>query len=258
MNETKLHPAAQATVDRFRALNLGGKQVTAVYHINAGHIKDLRVMVGKGTPEEIEMEVKIWAQLKGIDLDKADAETIREFMRVRRIGIDCSGFVYHVFASWLQATLNESLLKQIKFPYKSLFGSLKLWLRPAENIGADILTSELNAFKIELKDIRPGDLIRSKSVHQGVDHILLVSSVSHNDQGLPVAFNYVHSTKQFGKDNGVREGRVNIVDVNAELKDQDWLEIAADGVKYTLEGLKINYADNGLRRPNYFEKLKLD
>lgn len=253
----KLHPAAQAIVERFRSLDLGGKKVTAVYHINAGHIKDLRVMVGKGTPEEIEMETKIWAQLKGIDLDKISADDIRDFMRLRKIGIDCSGFIYHIFSAWLHATVNETLLQQIKFPYKTPLGGIKIWLRPAENIGADTLTSNLNTTPIGLKDMRPGDLIRSKSVHQGVDHILLISEVAKNEQEIPVWFKYVHSTKQFGKDNGVREGQVNITDINAELKDQDWLEIAADGVKYTLEGLKINYADNGLHRPNYAQKLKL-
>lgn len=239
MQTHKIDPKAEAIIDHYLGLNLGGKKIATPYFINIGHIKDLRVMVGKGTPVEIEMEAKIWAQLKGIDLDELSDQEIRDFMRQRKIGVDCSGFVFH--------TLN-SIGTKFKVPNQTLWRRFKFWLRPAENFGADIMTGPLNTTKIELKDVRPGDLIRSKTPRQEIDHVMLVTEVHLDDRGLPEHFKYAHSTGQFGKDNGVRIGTVVITNPEGELKDQDWQEKDSEGNIPALAGLLIDYADNGIRR----------
>lgn len=42
---------------------------------------DLRTLVGKGNPNEIEDEVKIWAQIMKFDLNNSSESQIREFMQ---------------------------------------------------------------------------------------------------------------------------------------------------------------------------------
>lgn len=252
----ELPPVATKLIEHYLSLNVDGKQIACPYYINIGHIKDLRVMVGKGSPDEIEMEVRIWAQLKGVELDKLTEDEIREFMRSRRIGIDCSGFLYHVLNTWLKSETGKGLLPCVKFRNNNPLVKLKRWLRPAENIGADILTSELNSDKINLQDIKPGDLVRSKSPKQNAHHVLLITRVGM-EKNTPKWFEYTHSTMHYGDANGVRIGKVEITDVNGELKDQKWLEKDENGKCWTQEGLMINYGDNGLRRLRCLDKLEL-
>lgn len=239
MQIIEIDPQAWAVIERYLSLNIGEKKVVTPYYINSGHIKDLRVMVGKGSPTEIEMETRIWAQLKGLDLNSMSAEEIRDFMRQRRIGVDCSGFVFHVLAS---------MNKKLKFPKPTLWRRFKFWLRPAENFGADIITSELNTKKVDLNDIRPGDLIRSKTPRLDIDHVMLVTKVHLSNSGLPEYFEYAHSSGQFGKASGVRIGGVVITNPSGELKDQQWQEQDEQGNCPALSGLLIDYNDNGLRR----------
>ena len=256
MKIVQIHQSAQKVLESYQKLPLGEKAVRCPYHINSGNIKDLRVMVGKGSPEEIVTEVKVWAQLKGFDLAKMDEKQIREFMKERRIGIDCSGMLYHMYDRWLKASRHKGLYHHIKFPYKSPLGRLKLRLRPAENIGANLLTSELNTDKIPLADIRPGDLIRSKSRSKHVAHHVIVITKVAIEHNVIRWFEYFNSTYEYGADNGVRDGKVEITDIGQELRDQKWLDASEDGTHPLLEGLNINYQDNGLRRLKFFHKLK--
>lgn len=252
---TTISAEAQAVIDQYLNLNLGGKTMPAVYHINSGHIKDLRVMVGKGTSTEIEMETKIWAQLKGLDLMQMDQDHIRQFMRQRSIGVDCSGYLFHIFDSWLKASRQRGLAHQLKFVRPSLWFKLKLRLRPAENIGADMMTSDLNSAAADYAEVQPGYVIRSNSILQNVDHIMLITKVARNQDGELLWFEYTHSTYHFGTANGVRIGKIAITNAKKALAEQDWQERDANGRCFTLEGFKTS-KDNGIRRPNFYSLLK--
>ena len=128
-----------------------------------------------------------------------------------------------------------------------IFSRIRRWLRSVENIGADLLTNTLNTnIIVDLDSIQPGDLIRSKGLERNAHHVLLVIEVAKVAERVK-SFTYTHSTKNYWKNNGVRKGKVEIIDINKGLKDQKWLEVE-DGENYTLRGFLNNYQDNGLRR----------
>jgi hypothetical protein len=244
-----LPPKLQEEIDRYKNINLGGKSVVCPYYINLIKKKDLRVMLGKGTPEEIEMEAHIWEKIKGVDFEEMSEEEIRQFLIDRGIGIDCSGFVVHVLNEWHRKTKGKSIWKNLKSARKGFFGNLVYKMRPVENLGANVLTSDLNAVPIKVKDVMPGDVIRAKWKRQNAHHILLVSKVEKDDEtGEVKLIEYTHSTPFYGKNNGVKTGQIEIIEEKLPLKDQKWTEVDENGVNFTYEGFMIKVEDNGLRR----------
>ena len=107
---------------------------------------------------------------KGSYLDIKKAQ--KEFPD-RRIGIDCSGLVCQI----------------LSLPYNS------------RQTNANMLTSAPLSHKIDIKDIRSGDLIRQKNGH----HVVLVVS-KNNDM-----IEYIHSSR---KTKGVVIENINIHDKN--------------------------------------------
>lgn len=236
-------------IEDYQNLNLGetSKPCTP-YFINDRVRKDLRAMVGKGTPEEIIMEAKIWEKLKGIHFDQMSENEIKEFLKNRHIGIDCSGFIVHLLDYWCVETKGKHIWKYLRITKPGFTSWLKYKLRPVEQLGAEIITDLKNCNTVELKDVRPMDLIRSKSRKSNADHIMMVLEVEKNEEGTPTKIKYVHSSPYFGEDNGVKFGDIEFTDLNKPLEEQNWLEVDSVGDKPTLEGFKINTGDNGLRR----------
>src|SRR3989344_1132631 len=56
----------------------------------------LKAEVGKGSPEDIREEVKNIAIREKINIDNLDKDNLKRFLVDHNIGIDCSGFAYHV------------------------------------------------------------------------------------------------------------------------------------------------------------------
>ncbi|KXK27477.1 MAG: hypothetical protein TR69_WS6001000354 [candidate division WS6 bacterium OLB20] len=231
----------------YEHLELGGKRVKAPYYMNKRKQKGgLRVMVGKGDPKEMEREVMVLAQVKGFAVQQASAADLRAFLQDCDIGIDCSGFVVHVLNAILAEKHMGTIDQYLVYPERGLTAKLRRLLRPVENTGANTLTSPANTVPVPIQDVRPGDLIRSKGLQKNAHHILLVERVGREDDRV-LWIDYVHSSEQYGDDNGIRHGRIEVTDQTAHLKDQNWLEIQ-DGRNWTLEGLLKDYEDNGLRR----------
>ena len=249
------------TVKEYNNLQLGGNSVPCPYFINSDDEKGgLRVLVGKGSPEEIEHEVKVWSQLKGFNLRKASIEEIREFMIQHKIGIDCSGYLVHVINRWMKQNMGKRLVEELKFKDNSPITWVKRRLRSAENIGANTLTNEDNTTKIEINDVKPGDLIRLKGLRKNAHHIAMVSEVDGDFFGegetkkfFVKSFRYIHSHRNYDDKHGVRSGEVKITHPGGELKDQDWTEVHK-GKNWVYEGLLKEYHDNGLRRLNCLAK----
>lgn len=234
-------------IERYSQLNIGGQKVRAPYYRNVKRVRaELRSLVGKGSPEEMEEETLIYAKLRGFSLDDTDEGAIREFMQSQGIGIDCSGLITHLYDKWCRSQSHGSLYSHLKFPKASFYRKFIRWLRPIENISADILTNKSNAERVELKDIKIGDLIRLKGLQRG-DHVALVTEVS-KEEGKLQSFKYVHSSPHYGSENGIRIGEVEITDMSKELKDQKWKEVDENGICWTLKELEKDYQDNGLRR----------
>lgn len=247
MTET-ISPTIQKAIDEYANLNLGGKKVITPYYINDRRRRDLRAMVGKGTPEEIAMEAQIWAKLKGVNLADLDASQIKEFLSSRNLGVDCSAFIIHTLDPYYIEKKGHHIWKDIKIPGKGLMAKLRYTLRPVEQLGAELITNADNSIEVELKDVQPGDLIRSKAKKTNGQHIMLVSKVVKDDHGNVTEIEYSHSSPYYGKQNGIKTGIIKITDVNKPLEDQEWLELDEHGVNHTKEGFMHFVEDNGLRR----------
>lgn len=240
---------AQSIIESYQNIPFGKKTVLAPYFMNLkGQRGGLRVMVGKGTVDEIIQEVKVWAQVKGFDLRKAKPEQIREFMINMGIGIDCSGFVVYVLNEELKSRGMGSVWKYLNFSNKSLFTKIKRFLRPVENIGAQFLTSDENCIKIKnLNEIRPADLIRAKGKQKNAHHVAIITEVQRDETNTITQFTYAHSHRFYEHENGIRIGKVEITDLKKPLKDQKWID-DLNGRNYMLEDLLVEYEDNGIRR----------
>lgn len=244
----KIPEAAEKVITDYFELPLGGKKVKTPYFMNIRKQRGgLRVLVGKGKPSEIMRETKVWAQLKGLDLEKASSEQIRKFMLQQDIGIDCSGYVVHILNHWLKSEGKALLINYLKFFNNSLIAKLRRKLRPVENIGANLLTSELNCEKIEdVNQLRPGDFIRSKGLQKNSHHLLLIIEV-HKKGDVVEKFIYTNASRHYGEHNGVRTSEVIIENPKAGLKEQKWQDLDNDR-NYTYEELLKDYEDNGIRR----------
>jgi hypothetical protein len=243
--------AAKKAVNEYLSMQLTGKKFACPYFMNKRKQRGgLRVMIGKGSPQEICSEVKIIAHLKGFDLENATPEQIRKFMLERDIGIDCSGFVVQVLNAWLTSEHSGKLMQYLKFSDGSLVSRLRRTLRQVENIGAESLTSTTNCDRItDLNQVQPGNLVRLKAKEKNSHHVLLISSVILEDDRV-LEFEYVNSTQEYGTDNGVRTGKVLVTNPAGDLKDQQWLDADSSGRNWVYNGLLKDYSDNGLRRLN--------
>jgi len=245
-------------VERYMNLKIGGKKIKCPYFINKYRKKDLRVMVGKGDPDEIETETKLWAKIKNFNLNTADNKQIREFMTNMGIGIDCSGFVVHVLNMYFKSIIGKSIWKYFSLPKEyGLFLKIGYLLRPAEKLGADILTNEDNCYIVNrIKDIQVLDLIRSKSKVQNGHHVMIVTDLKFRESDNKLQYiEYAHSTPYFDEDNGVKYGRITIRNEDLKLEDQIWEEIDSEGSCPTLDGYLKNVEDNGIRRPKFYYQL---
>ena len=250
-----VNPEIRNLINNYANLEISNKSIVCPYHINTKIVKgELGVLAGKGLPKEIIHEVKVWAKVKGFDLENSSAQDIREFMIAQRIGIDCSGFVVNVLDEYLKQKFGKTLIKFIKFPNNSFVNKLRRWLRPIENIGANVLTSELNTFKIEnYRDIRPGDLIRAKGTQSNAHHVAIVTDVDLTDDGEMISFEYVHSHRFYGSNHGIRFGKISLLDKTLPLDAQKWDDTGEDGVNYFLQDYLIEKEDNGIRRLKFFD-----
>lgn len=237
----KISEYAQKIIDEYRNIKIHDMYINTPYYINTKKKRnELRSLAGKGTPNEIQEETFIFGKLRGIDFSSLNKEEIREFMTKENIGIDCSGFVTHIFDQWLRILKKGSISKYIKFENISLYRRLVVLIRPIENISVKVLTSRLNADKVDMKDIKVGDLIKSQSINHG-DHIMLITKLEYKDNILK-NITYTHSTAYFGNMNGIKEGIIRIKDINKGLEDQEWEE------DITYKGYIKDIKNNGIYR----------
>ncbi len=256
MNELVLPESIWKIINKYKALNLGGKDVRCPYFINVRKAKDLRAMVGKGTPEEIELEAKMWEKLKGADFNEMTEKEIRQFLIDRGIGIDCSGFIMHVLNEWHLEVIGKPIWGKFKIPNKSIIGKISYVLKPVQKLGAEIMTNSENAKKVSINKVKPLDVIRSKGKKKNSHHIMLVTKVVKDDNGNTREIHYINSSEQYGDDNGTREGKIVIKDSTEPLQNQEWIDPDKDGTNHTYEGFLVQVKDNGIRRLNALKDLQ--
>ena len=144
-----------------------------------------RVLIGKGSPEEIRSAIQ-----QGLG-------------KLRRIGIDCSGFVCHIIAS------TQPITSVIKHPSSNPLTRLRFFLRPIENASVRILIHPINVEPVnKVSEIQPWDLIHVSDIH-----IAIVYNVEDN------VIYYAHASEKEGR---VAKGQIEIIDPASSLEKQGW------------------------------------
>ncbi|PIR74875.1 MAG: hypothetical protein COU35_00180 [Candidatus Magasanikbacteria bacterium CG10_big_fil_rev_8_21_14_0_10_47_10] len=226
MKSTLSQPALDM-IEHYAHLKIDGKTVRCPYFNNKrNRVRGaLGVHIGKGRPEDIEHEVQILAMKQHKQLSALTATDITELMVDNNIGIDCSGFVYHVLNAQRHGALRKSIALSATNPFRKLIGKL----RTAENVNVQVFANEKNSKSIALKDAAPGDIIAMLGTGEkhDLDHMLLVSEVEYNEQNEPTKIAYVHSLRwrtdaKYG--HGIKFGSIRIIDASKGLLDQSWTE----------------------------------
>jgi hypothetical protein len=259
----EIAPEAKEIIETYLHLPIKDTLVQTPYYINVKRVRaELRSLVGKGSPEEIIEEVKIFAQLRGFRLkgfraeDNPSSEKIKLFMQSQGIGIDCSGYISQIFDYVLRKKTRRGLYFHMKFRQPFFYSWILHMFRPIEHSSAHLLTCELNADPIDYHDTQPGDLIRLKGIKHG-DHIALIIETETNSKTHKLeSITYTHSSNHFDKENGARIGKIIITDLKKPLEKQNWTEQSNKGYCPTLKQYLNKIEDNGIVRPKFFEKLK--
>ena len=235
ISEIKTLPAsAQRIVARYTNLPIGNKTIVTPYFMNEKGKKGNRVFIGKGTSQEIKQTTEKLASQNKFDVYAASEEQIRSFMINQELGIDCSGFIAWTLNELTKEKFNKPIWKVLEFSMLPLAGQLKRYLRPVENISVKVLTHASNSDTIkDLRQIRVGDMLRALNGH----HILLISEIEYDKQHTPIRFKYVNSTEYKNKKYGIREGLVEIKDINKYLVEQKWID-EEQGVNWIYNAVK--------------------
>lgn len=245
-----LSPKAEQKIEHF--FNLPFKGVLGVrcpYYNNTRSRErgQLRVLVGKGSPEEIVEEAQIISihYHKGLfdrngncclhdghdGHDEANAETIRAFLIDYRLGIECSGFVTHVLQEHFLETKGVSLINKL---YISSLKDIFRWaiskLRPIENSNVQTFADPKNSTPLvnakggyDYAKLLPGDLIimLETGLNNRRNHIILIRDINDGE------INYVHArawSSEGTQGHGVTAGKITITNPKGTLLDQTWEE----------------------------------
>lgn len=189
----------------------------------------LRALIGKGSPEDIVEEATIISLREKIDLAKLNDTELKKFLVDNKLGIDCSGLVYHILDAEMKARGKGSLHQVLKRPwFRNPIRKLFVKLRPIENTGVGTFHHEINSTEINLKDAQAGDMIilMGAGPKQDYNHVLLVERVTKNEKGV-MDIEYIHSF-QYAADgpyhHGVKQEKIEITDIDKNLLEQNWNE----------------------------------
>ncbi len=183
---------------------------------------------GKGTPEEIETLTHNLAKKSHLDLSNLSVSDIRRFMRRQHLGVDCSGFAYHLLNAFDQAQSRQGLAG-------------KLTLTPGGNplnqdryrIDADYFTRSENSYPINsITASKPGDLIR---MIRG-KHLLVILEVK------PDQITYAHSSN-LTKTTGVHLATIKLINPEKDLSSQKWHELTRKGENFGQKYFKPSQGD---------------
>ena len=189
----------------------------------------LNAHIGKGTPADIVEEAIIFALKEKLDLKNFSSGELTKFLVDHRLGVDCSGFVYHVLNAQSKACGLGSLKKNLKFPFaKNIWRRLLCMLRPMAHAGVSTFAHEHNSKTVDASEIKPGDMIILLNADEKHDHNhMLIVTETEKTTNNETKIKYVHSI-QYKNDSryehGVREGEIIITDSNKNLLEQKFIE----------------------------------
>lgn len=236
---TELSQLAQSIIYNYLHVPIGPRCVCPYFNNRRSKIRGgLRALVGKGSPEDIKEEVEIISLKEKKDLQKCTSQELKEFLVDQGIGIDCSGFAYHVLDAELRARSKDRLSTHIFFPH-SFLKKIYAKLRPAENTNVTTFALEKNSTPVDVSDVRAGDMIfiLGTGKEKTYNHIMVVVDVrgSSNDRVLSYAHSYAWPSEgKYG--HGVRTGEIRASDLSQPLTKALWTEKGMSGKdNYTLQ-----------------------
>jgi len=233
MEKKTLAKEAENIVENYLNLPAGlGCQTPYFNNLRRRSRGALLVLIGKGSPEEIAEEAKRFALKDRVDLKNLPKETIKKFLVDYSLGVDCSGFAYHVLDAEVRALKNQPLKKSIKIK-GGLFRKLIAKLRPAGNIGVATLAFPENSFEVDAAKAKPGDIIvfLGTGREQKYNHALVVESVERDGNGTKIGYVNSYAWPSDGAyGHGVSRGKIT-VPAGAELLSGKWEEKGKTGTE---------------------------
>ncbi len=230
MNKT-LSARAMSVIDQYLHFQASSADISIPYFNNKvkrGRL-GLRVHGGKGSPKEIFEEAESLAVKNNVKLNDISADGLKKLLIDNDIGIDCSGFAYHVLNAESEESHSKNLDRNISFvKCVGFIGKIRCALRPVQNCDVATLAHDHNSRNVLTKDIQPGDMITmvGNDDEKIRDHILIVHEVRYKDS-LPNIIFYSHSIA-YPEDGvygtGVRQGQIEINDSSKSIFEGAWSE----------------------------------
>jgi len=224
-------PETLAILDHYLHFKIGHATCTIPYFNNktVGTRGALAVHVGKGSPLEITHEIRDILFKNKISTEAITDETLKKMLIEHNLGIDCSGFVYHLLNTEMIATGHAPIKKYISFiQARGLFGKMNAVLHPAKATGVLTLADNVNSHIVALADIAPGDFITlvGNSGEGERDHILLIHEViSENSKTKTIHYSHSVAYPEDGLyGTGVRQGRIDTLDSSGSILSAQWSE----------------------------------
>jgi len=219
---------------KYTHLPIGGKEIVCPYWMNDLKNEIYGPFGGKGTPEEIVQATEEEATKNELELGDLTEDEIIQFMQEKKIGVDCSGFVF-----WMLDALDRE--KGGNGIADDIPGSEGKYIKTRANVL--MLTDPGIVAEIKSVDkAKPGDIVRLK----GGKHILVVLSLHKTQEGEIERVEYAHSS-DLTKIRGVHSGEIQILDKKKGLESQRWLEETTNGENYGEVSFKADLGD-GIRR----------
>lgn len=245
-----LLPQSQKILDEYFSLPFKGMPGVRTPYFNNARQKQrgqLRVLVGKGKPQEIVDEAQIISiQYHAGIFDKnghcclhgahsnerATADEIRKFLIDHNLGVECSGFVTQILRTYFKETKNIDIAKHffIVSPKHFLRWCLTK-LRPIENISVRTWMKDENTEMMsDWTKCQTGDVVTmlESSPNKKHDHILLIL----DNDGKTIEYAHARAWASEGKEgHGVATGQIKIIDTSKGILEQEWEELGVKGEK---------------------------
>jgi hypothetical protein len=254
-NQNKLGGKARETIDLYLALPIGTKPSCPYFNNRRRKSRGgLRVLKGKGSPAEIVEETEICAKLRRIKIAELSTDKLKEFLVAEDLGIDCSGFVYHVLNSYCQEKKERSIQSYVKSIRTGFIGKFLARLRPAENLGVSSFRNDKNSFEIKPSQAEPGDFITFMGTGKDrtYNHIVVITGIEKANNDTRISYAHSYSWPSDGVyQHGVREGDILVHGDN--LLGGTWKEQGVTGAdNYTYESAR-NAKEVSVRRLNFLK-----
>ena len=258
MNTKVLSNRALSVIDQYLHFKIGNAVCSIPYYNN----KTLRVggplraYKGKGSPKDIFEEVESIIIKQHLDINAVADESLKKLLTDNNIGIDCSGFAYYVLNAENQERKKGPLDKQLSFTScKGFMGKIVCSLRPAENCDVATFAHKKNSNVIATNNIEPGDYISMVGGSEGADrnHILVIHQVEYQNF-IPIKLHYSHAVA-YPEDGlygtGIKQGTIEIVDLNKPITDARWIENSNEGDTNRIH-LRAKISKTEIRRLRWF------